>query len=179
MFLRGIAAAVGISIGASAAAIIGASLTPAWADAEPAKIAAMFDSNGALDASSLGGVHSGLAPRPGGDDEEELRRKQPRSSDTDPLKDNRGKIALPGEPDLANPFTANLTLNGSPVTQAPAQNPPPVASNPPPADNPPASNNPQNTIPITNNSPLGGIITTTSAIGTGVTTILRRNGLLQ
>ncbi len=165
-------------MGASAAAIIGGSLTPAWADAEPAKIAAMFDSNGALDASSLGGVHSGLGPRPGQDDEEELRRKNPRSSDTDPLKDNRGKIALPGEPDLANPFTANLTLNGSPVTQAPAQNPP-VASNPPPASNPPASNNPQNTIPISNNSPLGGIITTTSAIGTGVTTILRRNGLLQ
>lgn len=102
-----------------------------------------------------------------------MRRKQPRSSDTDPLKDNRGKIALPGESDLANPFTANLTLNGSPVTQAPAQNPPPAANNPP------ASNNPQNTIPISNNSPLSGIITTTSAISSGVSTILRRNGLLQ
>ncbi len=164
---------MGVSIGASAAAIIGASLTPAWADAEPAKIAAMLNSKGALDAPSLGGVHSGLAPRPGRDDEEESRRKRPRSSDTDPLKDNRGKIALPGEPGLANPFTANLTLNGSPATQAPAQNPPPAANNPP------ASNNPQNTIPISNNSPLSGIITTTSAISSGVSTILRRNGLLQ
>lgn len=166
-------------MGISAAAIMGASIAPAWADAGTAKITAMFGPNGALDSSSLGGVHTGLAAAPGEDDGEEVRRKRPSSSDTDPLRSNRG-VALPGESDLASPFTANLNLNGSPLNQQPTQNLPPAATDPPPANNnppaasnPPPTNNPQNTIPIANNSTLNGIITS------GVTTVMRRNGLLQ
>ncbi len=75
--------------------IMGASLTSAWADAEIVKPAAMFDSKGALDASSLGGVHTGLAPAPGSNDEEELRRIRPDSADADPLKATRGVRLAP------------------------------------------------------------------------------------
>lgn len=168
-------------MGISAAAILGALLAPAWADAETVKFAAMFDSNGALDASSLGGVHTGLAPAPGQSDEDELRRKLPSSSDADPLRTKRDGNVLPPQSDLSRPFTPTLN-NGAPINQQPAQNPPPannnppVASNPPPANNNPAASNPppaQNTIPITNTSTLGSIITGT------MTTILLRNGLLQ
>ena len=138
----------------------------------------MFGSNGALDASSLGGIHSGLAPSPGHGEEEELRRKRPGSSDTDPLKANRDAASGPRKSDLNSPFTATLTLNGAPLNQQPAQNPP-AATNPPPANNPPATNNPQNTVPIANNSPLSSVTSATSAIAGTVTTLLRRNGLLQ
>lgn len=168
MIVRGIAAALGIS----AAAIMGASLAPAWADADTAKIAAMFE--GALDASSLEGIRTGLAPAPGRDDEE-LRRKRPKSSDTDPLKDNRGADPRPSQSDLSSPFAVNLTLNGAPIIQPPTQNPP-AATNPPPAtNNPPVASNPppaQNTIPTTNPT-LGSIIVST------ISTIMRRNGFLQ
>lgn len=161
---------------------MGASLRPAWADAETVKFAAMFDSNGALDASSLGAIRTGLAPAPGQDDEEELRRKRPNSSEADPLKANRGADPRPSQSDLSSPFTANLTINGSPINQQPAQNPP-AATNPPPAtSNPPAASNPppaQNTIPIASNSPFSSVITGTSSIGLGVITALRRDGLLQ
>lgn len=178
MIVRGIAAALGLS----AAAIIGASLAPAWADAEAVKPAAVFGSNGALDASSLGGIRTGLAPAPGRDDEEELRRKRPDSSDADPLRASRGGDQLPRESGLSNPFTATRTINRSPINQQPAQNPP-AATNPPPAtSNPPLASNPppaQNTIPIANNSPLSSVTSSTSGIGAGVITILRRDGLLQ
>ena len=177
MIVRGKAAAVGISLGISAAAIMGASTTPVWAGPETTRPAAMFGSNGALDASSLEGIHSGLAPSPGDGKEEELRRKRPGSSDTDPLKANRDAASGPRKSDLSSPFTATLTLNGAPLNQ-PAQNPP-AATNPPPANNPPATNNPQNTVPIANNSPLSSVTSATSAIAGTVTTLLRRNGLLQ
>ena len=176
--------------------IVGASLTPAWADAETVNPAAIFDSNSALDASSLRDEHTGLAPAPGSNDEEELRRKRPGSAGADPLKATRGADLRPresdlrlSESDLGSPFTVNRTLNGSPINQQPTQNPPaatnppPVANNPPPVvNNPPAANNPppaQNTIPIANNSSLGSVFTDTSSIGSGVITTLRRDGLLR
>ncbi len=173
----------------SAAAIMGASLAPARADADTVKIPAMFDA--ALDASSLEEVRTGLAAVPGNGDEEDLRRKRPDSSDADPLQTNRDADILPRRSNLSSPFAVNRTRNGVPINQQttlnpPATtNPPPSNNNPPPADNnpPPASNNPppannnpppaQNTIPITNASTLGGVITGS------VTTILRRNGVLQ
>lgn len=184
MIVRGIAAAMGIS----AAAIIGAALTPAWAETETVKVAAMFDSDGALDASSLGDVRTGVAPAPGGNDEEEVRRKRPGSSDADPLSANRGSDPR-SENRLSSPFTANLILDGSPVNQQPAQNPPattnppPVTNNPPVTSNPPAASNPppaQNTIPIANNSPVTNIVNgATANIGSSITTVLRRDGLIQ
>ncbi len=169
--------------------IMGASLAPARADAETVKIAGILESKGALDASSLEGVRTGIAPAPGSNDEEELRRKRPDSADADPLKATRGADPRPSESDLSSPFTANLTLDGSPINQQPTQNPPPATNNPPVASNPPPTNNnpppadnpppAQNTIPIANNSTLGSVITDTSLIGAGVIRVLRRDGLLR
>lgn len=185
MIVRGIAAAIGISTVISVAAIMGASLAPAWADTDTAKIATMFE--GALDESSLEGVRTGLAPAPGRDDEEELRRKRPNSADTDPLKANRDADPLPKKSELSSPFTPTRTLRGAPINRQPTQsppaatNPPPAnttstASNPPPASNTSTASNPppaQSTIPVANNSTLGGVI------GGTVTTIMRRTGLVQ
>ena len=189
MIVRGIAAATGILMGLSAAAIMEASLAPAWAGAETARPAAIFGSNGALDPSSLGNIHTGLAPAPGRGEEEEVRRKRPNPSDTDPLKANRDGNLRPSPSDLSSPFTANLTLNGSPLNQPPPQNPPPATSNPPLASNPPpattnppvASNPPpaQNTVPVANNPTLATVITSIATIGTSATTVLRRVGIAQ
>ncbi len=162
-------------MGISAATLMGAALTPARADAETLKFAAMFDSDGALDASSLGSVRTGLAPAPGRDEEEEVRRKRPNSSDADPLKTNQNTDLRPAQSDLSSPFAVNLTLDGGPIIQQPTQNPP-AATNPPPAtNNPPVASNPppaQNTIPVANPT-LGDIIVST------ISTVMRRNGLLQ
>lgn len=189
MIVRGIAAATGILIRISAVAIMGASLAPSWAGAETARPAPMFGSNGALDASSLGNIHTGLAAAPGRGEGEEVRRKRPNPSDVDPLKANREGNPLPSQSGLSSPFTANLTLNGSPLTQPPPQNPPPATSNPPLASNPPpattnppvASNPPpvQNTAPVVSNPTLAGVITSIGTIGTSATTVLRRVGLAQ
>ena len=153
-----------------AAAVMGAWLAPAWADAETVKTAAMFEASGVLDGSSLGRVRTGFGPAPGMDEDDELRRKRPNSADADPLAANRGADPLPRQSDLSG-FTGNQSL----TNQHPIQNPPPATNNPPVASNPPPTNNPppaQNTIPATNPT-LGDII------AGRVTTILRRNGLLQ
>lgn len=190
MVVRGKAAAAGIwlgvSLGISGAAILGAWQAPARADAGVRNVAGLFNSSGALDATSLGDVRTGLAAAPGRDEDDELRRKRPTPSDTDPLRSNRDADPLFGQSDLSNPFTANLTFGTSPINQTPAAtnpppatNNPPAATNPPPANNTPVANNPQNTIPITNNSSLGSIISGTATIGASVITTLRLNGLAQ
>ena len=146
-----------------AAAAMGRALAPAWADAETVITAAMFESSGALDESSLGGVRTGFGPAPGHADEEELRRKRPDDADADPLALNRVD-PLPRQSDLSSPFTATLT----PINQQPTQNPPPATNNPPVASNPPPTSNP----PPAQNPTLAGAI-----VGV-VTTVLRLNGLL-
>ncbi len=164
-------------MGMSAAAIMGASSTPAWADAEPVTMAAFFDSNGALDASSLGDVHTGVAPAPGLGNEEEVRRKRPNSTETDPLMANRSADPRPAKPDLVG-FTPRPA---APISQQPAQNPAttappptnntPVASNPPPANNPPATT----TTPSLGASITSTILSTASSLSGGIlNTFLRR-----
>ena len=125
------------ALGISAAAITGAAQAPAWADAEHVNFAAVFDSDGALDASSLGGVHTGVAPAPGLATEETVRGKRPNSTEADPLKAKRSGDPRPAEPGLVGYTPPPVTA--APISQ-PAQTPPAATNTPPATNNTPATN---------------------------------------
>ena len=161
MIVRGLATALGMS----AAAIIGTSHTSAWADAEPVTIAAFLESNGALDAPSLGGVHTGVAPAPGLANEDDVRRKRPNSTETDPLRANRSADPRPAQSDLVG-LTRRPINDGPPLNQQPAQNPPAATNAPPATNNPPVASNPPatTTTPSLSSSITSSVLSATSPI---------------